>query len=78
MEKIENGYSLVIFREDKRLKKIILSEQDINREILRKHAINIGIEFYALSGPYDAADEILRQWHKYFNKKSFLKRLFEK
>ena len=78
MEKIDSGYSLDFFHEGKKLKRIQISNQDINRETLRRLAINIGIEFYALSGPYDAADEILRQWHKHFKEKGILKRIFGK
>ena len=36
---------------------------------LRELAVKSGIEFYALSGPYDAADELIRQYKKNFEKK---------
>lgn len=78
MKKTDTGYSLVIFHESEKLVTLSLTNQDINREILRKYAVNSGIEFYALSGPYDAADEILRQWHRHFKEKSILKRIFGK
>jgi hypothetical protein len=41
-------------------------------------AVNVGIDFYALTGPYDFADEILRLWHKNFKKKGILERIFKK
>jgi len=53
-----------------------VTKAQLDREFLRKVAVNTGIEFYALTGPYDVADEILNQWHDHFEKKGFLRRIF--
>ncbi|MHA2293813.1 MAG: hypothetical protein ACXACK_16750 [Candidatus Hodarchaeales archaeon] len=75
MEKISgNGYKLVFFQLGQKIKTFSITENQIDREYLRKMAVNVGINFYALTGPYDVADEILRQWHKYFEKKGFFSR----
>ena len=77
MIKTDNGYKLTFFQESIKLKAFEINEYQINREYLRKISIKAGIEFYALSGPYDSADEILIQWKKNFEKKGFFQRLFK-
>ncbi len=78
MSKNPSGYELVFFHSSTKKKTVVISEKQLDRHYLHKIAVNIGIEFYALSGPYDCADEILRQWHKNFEEKGFLQRLFGK
>lgn len=78
MQKTEEGYRLTFFDVGKKLKTVSISENQIDRESLRKIAVNAGIEFYALTGPYDCSDEILRQWHKHFKRKGLLGKLFGK
>ncbi|WP_455463871.1 hypothetical protein [Candidatus Hodarchaeum mangrovi] len=79
MEKDSQKYSLTFYKEGQQLSKIMITEEEINRESLRKVAINSGInDWYSLSGPYDVADEILRVWHRNYKKKSFLKRILGK
>jgi len=79
MEKDSQKYSLTFYKEGQQLSKIIITEDEIDRESLRKIAIKSGIsEWYSLSGPYDLADEILRVWHRNFKKKSVLKRILGK
>ncbi|MFW9853749.1 MAG: hypothetical protein ACFFFG_01720 [Candidatus Thorarchaeota archaeon] len=78
MSQTSVGYQFELFRSGHRIKSFQVTEADFTRENLRKTAANSGIEFYALSGPYDMADEILRQWKKHFQKKGFLQRLLRK
>ncbi len=75
MIKSKIGYQLTFFKMGSKLKTISIEENQLDREYLRKMAINAGIDFYALTGPYDVADEILRQWHKHFKKTGLLRRL---
>ncbi len=75
MIKSKKGYHLTFFKMGSKLKTITIEENQLDREYLRKLAVNAGIDFYALTGPYDVADEILRQWHKHFKKKGLLRRL---
>jgi hypothetical protein len=78
MAKSPSGYDLVFFQSSNKVKTVAISERQLDRHYLHKIAVSIGIEFYALTGPYDVADEILRQWHKNFEDKGFLQRLFGK
>jgi len=78
MSKTPSGYELVFFQASKMIKNVAISERQLDRHYLHKIAVGIGIEFYALTGPYDCADEILRQWHKNFEDKGFFQRLFGK
>ncbi len=78
MRRIKEGYRLTFFNVGKKIKTVEITESQIDREYLRKLSVNAGIEFYALSGPYDCSDAILRQWTKHFEKKGFLQRLFGK
>ena len=78
MTKTSSGYELIFFQSSTKLKTVIISERQLDRHYLHKTAVGIGIEFYALTGPYDCADEILRQWHKNFENKGFLQRIFGK
>ena len=77
MSSNETGYELTFYKANTRLKAVKITEAQLDREFLRKLAVNVGIEFYALTGPYDCADAILRQWHQNFKKKGFLQRLFK-
>ncbi|MFX0125170.1 MAG: hypothetical protein ACFFAE_16175 [Candidatus Hodarchaeota archaeon] len=76
MQKIKEGYRLTFFNVNKKIKTLEITETQLDREYLRKLSVNAGIEFYALTGPYDCSEEILRQWHKHFRKKGFFQRLF--
>ncbi|MFX1507000.1 MAG: hypothetical protein ACFFDC_12925 [Promethearchaeota archaeon] len=76
MQKTKEGYRLTFYNVGEKIKTVQITESQLDREYLRKVAVNTGIEFYALTGPYDCSDEILRQWHKHFKKKGFLNRLF--
>ncbi|MFX0015688.1 MAG: hypothetical protein ACFFB2_12200 [Promethearchaeota archaeon] len=78
MQKTKEGYRLTFFNVATKLKTIEITESQLDREYLRKMAVNSGIEFYALTGPYDCSDEILRKWHKHFKKKGLLRRLLGK
>ncbi|MFX0052538.1 MAG: hypothetical protein ACFE8U_14740 [Candidatus Hermodarchaeota archaeon] len=78
MSESNGGYKITFFNITRKLKTIEISEAQLDRQYLHKISINAGIEFYALTGPYDTADEILRQWHKHFEKKGFLRRLLGK
>lgn len=78
MQRVKEGYRLTFFNVNKRLKIVEITESQLDREYLRKLSINVGIEFYALTGPYDCSEEILRQWHKHFKKKGFLQRFLGK
>ncbi|UCE12239.1 MAG: hypothetical protein JSV04_08530 [Candidatus Heimdallarchaeota archaeon] len=78
MQKTEGGYQLTFFDVGKKLKTVNITEDQIDREYLRKLSVKAGVNFYALTGPYDCSDEILRQWHKHFKKKGFFGRLFGK
>ncbi|MHA1227232.1 MAG: hypothetical protein ACTSPV_10865 [Candidatus Hodarchaeales archaeon] len=80
LKKLSSGYQISFFKEGRPLKSFKITERDIDREKLRGIAIKAGIDdWYSLSGPYDVADEILRQWHKHFEKKTgLLGRLFGK
>ena len=78
MQKTKEGYRLTFFNVGEKIKVVKISESQLDREYLRKLAVNTGIEFYALTGPYDCSDEILRQWHKHFKKKGFFQRLLGK
>lgn len=78
MQKTKVGYQLTFFNVSEKIKVAEISESQLDREYLRKLAVNTGIEFYALTGPYDCSDEILRQWHKHFKKKGFLQKLLGK
>jgi len=78
MTKKPSGYELVFFQSSTKVKTVIISEQQLSRHYLHKVAVSIGIEFYALTGPYDCADAILRQWQKNFEDRGFLQRLFGK
>lgn len=78
MQKIKEGYRLTFFNVGKKIRIVEITESQIDRDYLRKLAVNTGIEFYALTGPYDCSDEILRQWHKHFKKKGFLHRFLGK
>jgi hypothetical protein len=72
------GFRLELFSSSTKIRSFQVSEEQFTRETLRKVAANSGIEFYALSGPYDMADEILKQWKKNFQKKGFLQRLLKR
>jgi hypothetical protein len=74
----KTSYHLIFFHVGKKINEKSFTEDQLDREYLRKLAVNVGIEFYALTGPYDFADEILRLWHKHFKKKTLLERLFRK
>ncbi|MFX0084472.1 MAG: hypothetical protein ACFFAU_02260 [Candidatus Hodarchaeota archaeon] len=74
----KTGYHLTFFHIGKKINELSFTEDQLDREYLRKLAVKVGIEFYALTGPYDFADEILRIWHKHFKKKSLLEKLFKK
>ncbi len=76
MKRIETGYELIFYQAITRIKTIHITEAQIDRQFLHKVAVNVGIDFYALTGPYDCADEILRQWHKHFKKKRWIDRIF--
>ena len=78
MRRIKEGYSLTFFNVGRKIKTVEITESQIDREYLRKLSVNAGIEFYALSGPYDCSDAILRHWHEHFEKKGLLQRLFGK
>ena len=78
MQKLKEGYRLAFFNVGGKIKTVEITESQLDREYLRKLAVNTGIEFYALTGPYDCSDEILRQWHKHFKKKGLMSRLFGK
>ena len=78
MSKNPSGYELVFFQSSNKVKTVAITERQLDRHYLHKVAVSIGIEFYALTGPYDCADAILRQWHKNFEKKGFLQRIFGK
>ena len=78
MAESPSGYELVFFQSSTKLKTVSISEKQLDRHYLHKIAVGIGIEFYALTGPYDCADEILRQWHKNFENKGFFQRFFGK
>ena len=78
MTKIPSGYELEFFQSSTKIKTVTISEKQLDRHYLHKIAVSIGIEFYALTGPYDCADEILRRWHKNFEERGFLQRLFGK
>ena len=78
MTKKPSGYELVFFRSTDKIKTVNLQELQLDRHYLHKLAVNVGIEFYALTGPYDCADEILRQWHENFKEKGFFQKLFNK
>ena len=78
MAKKPSGYELVFFQSSTKIKTVTVNEKQIDRHYLHKIAVSIGIEFYALTGPYDVADEILRQWQKNFEGKGFFQRLFGK
>ena len=70
MTKVKETYTLKFYHEGKFLKNLVLSDHEITRENLRKHAVaTIGIEFYSLSGPYDMADAILQHYHNLNKKK---------
>ncbi|MFX0174410.1 MAG: hypothetical protein ACFE9L_21235 [Candidatus Hodarchaeota archaeon] len=75
MRKTDGGYKITFFNMTRKLKTIEISEAQLDRQYLHKVSINAGIEFYALTGPYDTADEILRQWYTHFEKKGLLSRL---
>ena len=74
----KTNYYLTFFQEGNKINKKTFTENQLDREYLRKIAVNIGIEFYALTGPYDFADEVLRLWHKHYKKKGLFQRLFKK
>ena len=76
MSGIKGGYKLVFYQSIKKIKTITITEAQLDRQFLHKVTVNVGINFYALSGPYDCADEILRQWHRHFKRKSWKQRLF--
>ena len=78
MLQIPGGYELTFFDSGEKMKTVQVTEAQIDRQYLYKMVINVGIDFYALTGPYDCADEILRVWHKHFKPRSFLERLFGK
>lgn len=71
-------YDLVFYRENTKIRTAKISDAQLSRQALHKIAVNTEINFYALTGPYDCADEILRQWNKHFKKKSLLERIFGK
>ena len=75
MTKLPEGYNLEFYQSMTKIKTISITEDQLVRQYLHKLAINVGINFYALTGPYDCADEILRQWHKHFKKKGWIERL---
>ena len=75
--KIKTGYKLTFFHVGQKIKEFEIIEDQIDREYLRKMEIKIGIEFYALTGPYDFADELLRIWHKHYKKKGLLERILK-
>ncbi len=76
MSEIKGGYNLVFYQTMTKIKTISITEAQLDRQFLHKMAVNVGINFYALTGPYDCADEILRQWHKHFKKKGWKQRIF--
>lgn len=78
MVEISGGYELAFYNSGEKMKDVQVTEAQIDRQFLYKLVINVGIDFYALTGPYDCADEILRVWHKNFKPRSFLERLFGK
>ena len=78
MSRIDEGYELIFYQAITRIKTFHITEAQIDRQYLHKIAVNVGIDFYALTGPYDCADKILRQWHKHFKKKSWKERLFRR
>ncbi|MHA1974335.1 MAG: hypothetical protein ACTSW1_15150 [Candidatus Hodarchaeales archaeon] len=80
LKRLATGYRISFFKEGKALNSYNITEREIDREKLRGLAIKAGIDdWYSLSGPYDVADEILRQWHKHFEKKpGLLHKLFGK
>jgi hypothetical protein len=78
MAKTPTGYELVFSQASSKVKTVIISEKQLDRHYLHKIAVSIGIEFYALTGPYDVADAILRQWHANFEDRGFLHRIFGK
>ena len=78
MTKNPSGYELVFFQSSTKKKKVVIREDQLDRHYLHKIAVSIGIEFYALTGPYDVADEILRQWAKNFEDRGFLQKIFGK
>lgn len=75
---MESSYKLTFFHVAKRIKEYNFTEDQLDREYLRKMAVNVGIEFYALTGPYDFADKILRLWHRHFKKKGLLERILRR
>ena len=78
MTKKPSGYELAFFKSINKIKTAFIQEQQLDRQYLHKIAVDAGIEFYALTGPYDCADEILRQWHRNFKEKGFFQKLFGK
>lgn len=76
MTKINEGYKLTFFNQERKIRSENITEAQLDREFLRKIAVSSGIEFYALTGPYDVADEILNQWHENFKRKGLFSRLF--
>jgi hypothetical protein len=76
MLQIPGGYELTFYNSGEKMKTVQITEAQLDRQYLYKLVINVGIDFYALTGPYDCADEILRVWHKYYKPRSFLERLF--
>ncbi len=78
IKNVKTNYYLTFFHEGDKINEKTFTENQLDREYLRKIAVNIGIEFYALTGPYDFADEVLRLWHKHYKKKGLLQRLFKK
>ncbi len=75
--KTKSTYKLSFFHVGEKIKELVFFENQLDREFLRKMAVNVGINFYALSGPYDFADEILRLWHKHFKKKGLIERILK-
>ncbi|MHA2248094.1 MAG: hypothetical protein ACXADY_24310, partial [Candidatus Hodarchaeales archaeon] len=76
MRRTKEGYRLTFFNVGKKIKTVEITESQIDREYLRKLSVNAGIEFYALTGPYDCSDAILRQWAKHFEKKRIFTEIF--
>ena len=76
--KTKSVYRMSFFHVGEKIKELTFTESQLDREFFRKMAINVGIDFYALTGPYDFADEILRHWHKHFKKKGLLERMFKR
>lgn len=74
MQRTKEGYILSFFNAGRKMKTVEITESQIDREYLRKLSVNAGIEFYALTGPYDCSDDILQQWHKHFKRKGLLQR----